>query len=50
MARRRKQPLIDLTLDPETRRGLAVVGLFAFAIIMLLGYFDLAGSLAKHFW
>ncbi len=47
MARRRKQPLIDLTLDPETRRGLAVVGLFAFAIIMLLGYFDLAGSLGQ---
>lgn len=47
MARRRKQPLIDLTLDPETRRGLAVVGLFAFAIILLLGYFDLAGSLGQ---
>lgn len=47
MARRRKQPVIDLTLDPETRRGLAVVGLFAFAIILLLGYFDLAGSLGQ---
>ncbi len=47
MARRRKQPVIDLSLDPETRRGLAVVGLFAFAIILLLGYFDLAGSLGQ---
>jgi S-DNA-T family DNA segregation ATPase FtsK/SpoIIIE len=47
MGRRRKQPVIDLTLDPETRRGLAVVGLFAFAIILLLGYFDLAGSLGQ---
>jgi S-DNA-T family DNA segregation ATPase FtsK/SpoIIIE len=47
MSRRRKQSRIDLSLDPETRRGLAVVGLFAFAIILLLGYFDLAGSLGQ---
>lgn len=47
MSRRRKQPRIDLSLDPETRRGLAVVGLFAFAIILLLGYFDLAGTLGR---
>lgn len=47
MARRRKQSRIDLTLDPETRRGLAVVGLFAFAFILLLGYFDLAGSIGR---
>lgn len=47
MPRRRKQPLIDLSLDPETRRGLAVVALFAFAVILLLGYFDLAGSFGQ---
>lgn len=47
MPRRRKQPIIDLSLDPETRRGLAVVGLFAFAIILLLAYFDLAGAFGQ---
>ncbi len=47
MSRRRKHSRFDLSLDPETRRGLAVVGLFAFAIVLLLGYFDLAGSLGQ---
>ncbi len=47
MSRRRKSSRIDLSLDPETKRGLAVVGLFAFGIILLLGYFDLAGSLGR---
>ncbi len=47
MSRRRKRSHLDLSLDPETRRGLAVVSLFAFAIILLLGYFELAGSFGR---
>ncbi len=43
MARRRKKAL-DLSLDSETRRGIAVVFLFAFAIMLLLAMFDFAGA------
>ncbi len=46
MARRRKKNL-DLSLSPETRRGAAIVFLFAFSFLLLLGRFDLAGSFGK---
>lgn len=46
MARRRKRGL-DFSLDPETKRGVAVVFLFAFAVLILLGIFDLAGAFGK---
>lgn len=46
MARRRKQKL-DLSLSPETRRGVAIVFLFAMAVLLFLGRFDLAGSFGK---
>lgn len=45
MARKRRGP--DLSLDPETKRGVAVVFLFAFAILMLLGIFGLAGAFGR---
>lgn len=46
MARRRKSSF-DLSLDPETRRGIAIVFLFALAFLILLGMFDLAGNFGK---
>lgn len=46
MARKSKQRL-DLSLDPETKRGVAVVFLFAFAVLILLGVFDLAGTFGR---
>ena len=46
MARRRRRSL-DLRLDPETRRGIAVVFLFAAAILVLLSIFDLAGGFGR---
>ncbi len=38
---------LDLSLDPETRKGIAVVFLFAAAIFMLLAIFNLGGALGK---
>jgi S-DNA-T family DNA segregation ATPase FtsK/SpoIIIE len=46
MGRRRKRGL-DFSLDPETKRGVAVVFLFAFAVLILLSVFDLAGTFGK---
>ena len=46
MARRRKKTF-DLSLSPETRRGAAIVLLFALALLLFLGRFDLAGSFGK---
>lgn len=46
MSPRRKRSL-DLSLDPETKRGIAVVFLFAFAILILLARMDLAGALGQ---
>ena len=43
--RRKRRP--DLSLDPETKRGVVVVFLFAFAVLILLGIFGLAGSLGR---
>jgi len=45
MSRRRKNP--NLSLHPKTRRGIAVVFLFAFAALLLLGMFDAAGSFGR---
>lgn len=44
---RRRQKSFDFSLDAETRRGIAVVFLFAAAILLLLGMFDLAGAFGK---
>lgn len=41
---RRKKARLDLSLDPETRKGVGVVFLFAFSILLLLGMFGLAGA------
>ncbi len=46
MARKRKRGP-DLSLDPETKRGVAVVFLFAFAVLILLGIFGLAGAFGR---
>ncbi len=46
MARKRRGGP-DLSLDPETKRGVAVVFLFAFAILILLGVFGLAGAFGR---
>lgn len=45
MARRRRQPLFDLSLDAQTRQGLLVVGIFTFSVFLLLSYFDVAGTI-----
>ena len=44
MPRRRKE---SVHLDPETRRGIAVVFLFAIAVLLLLSIFDLAGAFGQ---
>ncbi|HEU0051180.1 MAG TPA: DNA translocase FtsK 4TM domain-containing protein, partial [Patescibacteria group bacterium] len=41
MARRKNKA--GFHLDPDTRRGIAVVFLFAFSVLLLLSIFDLAG-------
>lgn len=46
MGRRRKQA-IDLSLDPDTRKAVGIVFLFAFATLVLLGLFDLAGAFGR---
>ncbi len=46
MPRRRKKTL-DLSLDPKTRRGMAIVFLFAAAVFLLLGRFGFGGLLGK---
>ena len=46
MARKRKRGP-DLSLDPETKRGVVVVFLFAFAVLILLGIFGLAGAFGR---
>lgn len=46
MARRRKKPWkLDLSLDPETRRGVFTVIVLAFAALLVLSLFDLAGRI-----
>lgn len=46
MARRRKQSL-DLSLDPDTRKAVGFVFLFALSTLMLLGFFDFAGAFGR---
>ncbi len=46
MSPRRKRSL-DLSLDSETKRGIAVVVLFAFAVLILLARMELAGALGR---
>lgn len=43
MPRRRKPFKLDLSLNPETRRGIFTVLLFVIAALLLLSLFDLAG-------
>lgn len=46
MGRRRKRNFsLDLSLDPETRRGILTVFIFATAALLLLALFDLAGTI-----
>ncbi|MEO5927774.1 MAG: DNA translocase FtsK 4TM domain-containing protein [Patescibacteria group bacterium] len=46
MGRRRKRNFsLDFTLDPETRRGILTVLVFAVAALLLLAFFDLAGTI-----
>lgn len=46
MGRRRKRQFsLDLSLDPETRRGILTVVVLATAVLLLLALFDLAGTL-----
>ncbi len=44
---RRKKSSFDLTLEPETRKGVAVVFLFGAAFLLLLSFFDMAGSFGQ---
>jgi hypothetical protein len=46
MARRRK-PALDLALDSETGKGVAVVLLFFLSFFLLLSMFDLAGAFGR---
>lgn len=46
MARRRK-PTLDLSLDNETGKGVAVVFLFFLSFFLLLAMFDLAGAFGR---
>lgn len=43
--RKRRGFSLDLKLDPETRRGIVTVFVFAFSVLLLLSLFDLAGAL-----
>lgn len=43
--RRKRQFSFDFSLDPETRRGVFTVAMFALAALLLLSLFDLAGAL-----
>jgi S-DNA-T family DNA segregation ATPase FtsK/SpoIIIE len=46
MGRRRKRNFsLDLSLDPETRRGILTVVVLATAVLLILALFDLAGTL-----
>src|SRR5688572_19394586 len=46
MPRRRSRGFaLDLSLDPDTRKGIFTVFLFAIAALLLLSLFDLAGML-----
>ena len=47
MARRRRKAAVDFSVDPETRKGVGIVFLFAFSVLMLLGIFGLAGALGQ---
>lgn len=44
---RRRKPALDLSLDPDTRKAVGIVFLFAFATLVLLGLFDLAGAFGR---
>ncbi|MEI7512061.1 MAG: DNA translocase FtsK 4TM domain-containing protein [Candidatus Uhrbacteria bacterium] len=44
---RRKKGSFDGAMDPETRKGVAVVFLFGAAFLLLLSYFDLAGAFGR---
>lgn len=46
MGRRRKRAIhLDFSVDPETRRGILTVIIFAIAALLLLSLFDLAGQI-----
>src|SRR6267142_1087671 len=47
MPRRRKPFNFDLSLDPETRKGVFTVFLFLVAILILLSMFGLAGRFGE---
>lgn len=44
---RRRRSSIDLSLDPDTRKAVGIVFLFALGALMLLGLFDLAGAFGR---
>ncbi|MFA6429642.1 MAG: DNA translocase FtsK 4TM domain-containing protein [Patescibacteria group bacterium] len=44
---RRRRSSIDLHLDPETRNGILVLCLFAFALFVFLARFGMAGSVGR---
>ena len=46
MPRHRRKSL-DFSLDSETRRGIFVLILFAFAVFLFLGMFDMAGAIGR---
>ncbi|MBM3204368.1 DNA translocase FtsK [Candidatus Uhrbacteria bacterium] len=46
MARRRRRSF-DAHLDPDTRRGIVVVFLFAVAVLLLLSIFDIGGAFGQ---
>lgn len=44
---RKKHSSFDFKLDPETRRSVSVICLFAFAIVLLLGIFQAGGAAGR---
>lgn len=44
---RKKQSKFDLSLDADTRKGVSIVFLFFFSLLLLLSYFDLAGAFGR---
>ena len=52
--KRRKKNALDyialprIDIDPDTRRGIIIMLIFAFGAICLLGLFDLAGALGGY--
>lgn len=44
---RRKKSSLGLSLEPETRKGVAVVTLFFAALFLLLSFFDMGGNVGR---